>query len=195
MVRGLLGAAMFAVTILGGAVHASEDFTAMLERAQSMDHSVDFAALRLAYISSPGYSPIDVHFNVKGREMRQALESADYSAVIDAGEAALDGYPLDPTTHLVLAHARRETGSPDRADVHKFMAERLLLSILQSGDGLKPETAFMVTGRREIESLLRILGLERVGAERLMADSTVIEKVYVRTRKSEDVRVVHFGML
>ncbi len=186
---------MFAFAVLGGAVQASEDFSSMLERARSMDHSLDFAALRLAYVSSPGYSPIDVHFNVKGLEMRKALESADYRAVIDAGEAALDGYPLDPTTHLVLAHARRETGSPQQADVHKFMAERLLLSILQSGDGLKPETAFLVTGRREIESLLRILGLERVGAERMTAESRVIEKIYVRTRKSEDVRVVHFGLL
>ncbi len=192
MHKSIVGALALSLGLAGGPALAQDGYGGLLDRALAMDESVDFAALRGAWVGTQGYMRTAAHLNPKARTMERALAAGELAAVIRAGEAALAFYPLDPISHLALAHALRESGDAETADRHAFMAAGLIRSILESGDGTTPETAFVVTGAREMEAVLRVSGLERLSDERVAGASGTVRRVQVRRRRDGATGTLHF---
>lgn len=129
----------------------------MLERVMKADPAVDFAALRFAYADNPPEgSGTD---RDASRAMFIALRDKHYAKAIEEAEKVLNSKYVDINAHLVSAAAYKEKGNAEKEKFHRYVAEGLIKSILNTGNGKTKETAYTVIGVDEEYVVLRVFGL------------------------------------
>ncbi len=146
---------------------APQSYEALLERIKRGDSTVDFGALRLALAASPAYRPYNPEAESLRKEMLSAYAAGDYAAAHDRARRLLQANYLDIGGQMVSALVQERLGNTELARFHQFMAVSLLRSILDSGDGKSPETAYVVIATAEEYALLNLLGL-RPGEQSLI---------------------------
>lgn len=137
----------------------ARSYEALLERIKRGDSTVDFGALRQALAESPAYRPYDPDAERLRKEMFAAYAAEDYEAANDRARRLLEADYLDIRGHMVKALIEQRLGNTELARFHQFMAVSLLRSILDSGDGRSPETAYVVIATAEEYAVLDLLGL------------------------------------
>ncbi len=135
--------------------NAKPTYAELVARTKSGDKSIDFKELRFAYADSGGGPDTDA----QKKAMMAALNSKKFAEVIKNADAVLAGDFVDMDAHYAEYIAHRELKDLDQADFHKFILQGLLDSILHSGDGKRPETAFQVIEVHEEYVILRYMGL------------------------------------
>lgn len=138
------------------------NYETLLEAARRDPPAADFEALRLAYARSEHYAPYD-HASEAQQAMHQAMGHRDLLAALDAANRLLEAYYLDIDAHMMASFACYHLGDEARSTYHGQFAVGLLKSILDSGDGLRPQTAFVVIDIREEYALLKALRLRPRG--------------------------------
>ena len=135
---------------------AKPTYESLLERVKKQDSTVDFTALRMAYFDSPKHKWTDSDLR---SAMFKALGDKSYDKAIDtAGKILTENY-LDIDAHLISAIVSKRKNDQERQKLHDFVGKGLFRSILASGDGKSPETAYVVISVDEEYSFLRIQGL------------------------------------
>lgn len=134
---------------------AADNYSALVAQVKRRDLSVDFGKLRLAYAQTPTYYPYDANMTKLHQHMRQKLKDGDALAAAGIAKRVLAQDYVDIDAHQVLAR-----GKGPCADFHHAVAEKLLQSILSSGDGKTPKTAYVVVSIDEEYDLLDSLGLQ-----------------------------------
>jgi hypothetical protein len=135
---------------------AKPTYESLLEKVKKQDPAADFTALRMAYFDSPKHKWTDSDLR---NAMFKALGEKDYDKAIGtAGKILNDNY-LDIDAHLISAIVSKRKNDSERQKMHDFVGRGLVQSILASGDGKTPETAYVVISVDEEYSLLRIQGL------------------------------------
>lgn len=137
-----------------GADGGSNGYAMLLARLEQKDFTVDFAALRRAYAKTSSYRPDDPVLTALHRQMTEALQKGDDASAIRIARQVLARDYVDIDAHRVLARGA------DAPDFHRAVADRLLQSILDSGNGKAPETAYLVVSTDEEYSVLDHLGLQ-----------------------------------
>ena len=139
-----------------GKKEAKPTYESLLEGVKKQDPAVDFTALRMAYFDFPKHKWTDSDLR---KAMFKALGEKDYDKAIGtAGKILNDNY-LDIDAHLVSAIVSKRKNDPTGQKLHDFVGKGLFQSILASGDGKTPETAYVVISVDEEYSLLRVQGL------------------------------------
>jgi uncharacterized protein DUF4919 len=146
---------------------APQSYEALLERIKRGDSTVDFGALRLALAASPAYRPYNPEAESLRKEMLSAYAAEDYDTAHDRARRLLQANYLDIGGQMVSALVEKRLGNTELARFHQFMAVSLLRSILDSGDGKSPETAYVVIATAEEYAVLNLLGL-RPGEQSLI---------------------------
>ena len=136
-----------------------QNYEALLERIKRGDSTVDFAALRQALAASPAYRPYDPEAERLRKEMLTAYAAEDYATAHDRARQLLKANYLEIDGHMVTALVQERLGNSELMRFHQFMAVSLLRSILDSGDGKSPETAYVVIATAEEYAVLNLLGL------------------------------------
>jgi hypothetical protein len=91
-----------------------------------------FLALRNAHLAQVGLNPYSVKLNSVGRH----LAAGNYREAADLiAKNLLPDYIMSAGTHLELAVAQKELGSPDKSAFERFLAQHLVLGIEMTGDG------------------------------------------------------------
>jgi Domain of unknown function (DUF4919) len=129
---------------------------------------VDFGALREAYARSPNYDPYGRKLGPIVREMNQAASGGDCQKAIGLALTILEKNFTFSEAHLTLAYCSKKAGDAAAEDKESKIAVGLLKSILASGDGKTPQTAFKVVTVSEEYSVLKTLRL-RKSAQRLIS--------------------------
>lgn len=151
----LIGIPSFALAAdRSGADGGSNGYAMLLARLEQKDFTVDFAALRRAYAKTSSYRPDDPALTALHRQMAEALQKGDDASAIRIARQVLARDYVDIDAHRVLARGA------DAPDFHRAVADRLLQSILDSGNGKAPETAYLVVSTDEEYSVLDHLGLQ-----------------------------------
>ena len=133
-------------------------YESMVERTKAGDKTVDFRSLRLAYADSPNYSNRpDV--SKQKRSMSAALKNRDFDKAIENADAVLASNFVDIDAHFVEYIAHRELKHEEASEFHKAIAQGLLKSITDSGDGKAPDTAYQVIEVHEEYVLLHFMGV------------------------------------
>ena len=135
----------------------SGKYEALVERIQAGDATVDFTELRFACLESRrcnGDGDRDAR-----KAMNQAFQEKRYSAALEQAAKALKSNYADAEAHMLSSQACAETDQPGRAEFHRKIAAGLIRSILSSGDGKAPGTAFKVISIREEYLVLGVNGL------------------------------------
>jgi hypothetical protein len=139
----------------------SSDYDSLVAKAAS-GQDVDFDALREAYARSPNYQPHGgAKLNSPVRPMVQAGEGGDCKKAIGIALTILELNFTYFDAHMMLAYCSKKAGDAAAAGKEAKIAIGLVKSILASGDGKTPQTAFRVVTVSEEYSVLKTLRLRK----------------------------------
>ena len=128
------------------------DYESLLAKAKRGEKSLDYAALRVAYSESKDFNPT---VDPKERaEMYKLLKEKKFKEAVKAAEAVHKTNFVDINSHMVLALAYTELKDQAKADFHKNTYLGLVNSIISSGDGETPKTAYVVISVPEEYAIL-----------------------------------------
>ncbi|HTQ96132.1 MAG TPA: DUF4919 domain-containing protein [Candidatus Acidoferrum sp.] len=153
---------LFACSLSTGFINAQDaskaanSYEALVERAKNKDQTLDFRQLRFAYADSTA-PKTDTDEDKKA--MMKAMREKDFAAVIKHADVVLASNYADMDAHFVEYVAHKERKEDDLAALHKFIFQGLLNSIIDSGDGKSPETAYVVIDVHEEYVVLHFMGV------------------------------------
>ena len=131
--------------------------TADVERR--WETSVDFAKLRTRYGERSDFDALCS----RGRPLRETLdeiEERDWPTALALSESWLASCPVDMDAHYLAAVALTELGREEEARAHVDWYRGLVESVLATGDGHTPETAWVVISAQEEYSILQALHVD-----------------------------------
>jgi hypothetical protein len=135
--------------------------------AAQSGQDVDFRAMREAYAKSPDYDPYGTGLPPALAEMMPALDAGDCEKASSIAKAAIAAAFIYPEAHMVLAFCAAQAGDKAGEAAEAKIAAGLLKSIVDTGDGKAPRTAFRVVAIWEEYSILQLRRLSRT-AQRLV---------------------------
>jgi hypothetical protein len=198
------GAGLLILALSAAAAHAApkppkppkenakqKEFDELIARVKKDDTSVDFSHLRFLYTELDAYGP----GSPDTKEMFAALREGDYKKALKQVDSVLAEYYLDAHAHYVGMIAADKLGDASRSAHHRYVEKGILDSILRSGDGKTPDTAYKVIFVSEEYALLRSLGLESQQQDLIdRDDGHSFDLLTVSNPKSKAVFKVWFGI-
>ena len=188
------------IIIFTGNVFAGEDqlkktsnYQTLLKRVMNFDRTVDFKALRLSYAETADYNPYGDD-KTKKSEMFEALRNKDYDKAIADAQVILEKKFVDIEAHFVSSIAFSEMKNSERYNFHHFVTRALVDSILDSGDGKTPETAFIVIETGEEYTLLGMTGFEVVRQSLIKSNGHSYDKLEIKYRKTGETAIFFFNV-
>lgn len=163
----------------------AKTYAALLERLTKGDRSVDFKGLRMAFAQSAAYNPYDYDFDSR-QAMFGAMRAGQFQQALDVADKVLAKKFVDINAHFIAAAASRQLKNTERADFHRFVYESLIKSILSSGDGKSPKTAFVVISVDEEYALLDYLGLGRGSQALINIEGHSYDQLMLTNRKTNE---------
>lgn len=182
------------ILLLTGFVALAQDektrsYEALLDKAKRTDAKVNFQALRLSYAETPMYNPYDPSRDAQTAILK-ALREKQYQACLDHVDKALAKNYLDINVHFAAYRCHAELRNQDKAKHHKYMLDGLIKSILASGDGKAPATAYVVISTEEEYAILDAVGLRRVSQALVKENGHAYDLLVARDdRMQKDYRV------
>jgi hypothetical protein len=123
---------------------AREPYESLFGRVKALDPAIDFRELRAAYAESDQFLRSAPGVEDARDAMRTALQGKESDAALGHAQTLLANCYVDIEAHLVSFLAYRQKGNAQKAQDHRWVANGLVRSILDSGDGKSPETAMQV---------------------------------------------------
>jgi len=155
------------------------------------DH-VDFAKLRISYGKRADFDSLcSPHYRRK--EWGKAMGMKKFEL---AYEIALDRYtkcPVDSGAHMWAYAALKELDREKQANEHKRWYKGLMNSILKTGDGKSPKTAYVTISVNEEYRLLQYIGLKAIGQSAINGPPLVDKMVTTPINGSTDEFTVYFN--
>lgn len=167
-----------------------KEFDELLARVKKSDAAVDFGQLRTLFTKLDSYGPL----SPDTKEMFAALRQGDYKTALKRVDEILAENYLDAHAHYVGMIAAEKLGDAPRGAHHRYVEKGILDSILSSGDGKTPETAFKVIFVSEEYALLRSLGLQSQQQDLVDIDGHSFDLLTVNNPKTEAVSRVFFNI-
>jgi|ERR1043165_4984931 hypothetical protein len=155
------GIVLLLTSLVSIAQEGKLSYQALLEKLNHADTKLDFKALRLAYAGTSQYNPYD-----SGREVHAAILNAlrekKYEQCLSHVDRALQKNYVDITVHYAAHRCHTELKNRDKARFHHQIFDGLLKSILSSGDGKSPASAYVVISPEEEYAVLTFCGLRQI---------------------------------
>ena len=169
-------------------------YDALVAELKAGNTAIDYQALRFARSELPGYNPYDALSDpAKGDLVRaMAANDADRVEMIATDIIARDYTDID--AHSALSTVLQRRGESEQAAFELAVANGLLASIEQSGDGKAPETAFVVIGVAEEYSLLGALGLQVAKQSLLQTERGPVDALDVVNPTNNERSTVYFNV-
>ncbi|MCE1189646.1 MAG: DUF4919 domain-containing protein [Ignavibacteria bacterium] len=109
----------------------------------------DFFMLRMSFTRLPGYRPFSVMNNEAFKELQLDMNQKRYNEGVTVLEEILATNYFDPRAHMMAVALYQYKGDTVKAKFHARVYKGIISSIVQSGDGVGPETAFIVISTEE----------------------------------------------
>ena len=149
---------LFALPTVYARQGAKPDYSSLLEKVKKSDRAADFTALRMAYFDNPPAESKEADPKVI-QAMFAALSDKKYDKVIESGQLILNGSYVNIDAHIALAAAYQGKKDANKEKFHAWVADGLIKSIVNSGDGKSKATAWTVISTDEEYVILRSFGL------------------------------------
>ena len=170
-----IAAALFALAPIGPAVgeasssvtdgalqialpHDGDEYSRLVARAAAHDTSVDFRALRLAWLKSAAHKNGKADPDALKDPLFAAAKSGDYQRVREAAVKLLSAEYIDMFGHKFLRQACAQLHDDACAEQGHFVEFGLLTSIMKSGDGKACDTGWEVVSVAEEYFIIGMLG-------------------------------------
>jgi hypothetical protein len=133
-------------------------FAELKKRAESMDSTLDFYNLRMSYTRTSLYHPDDSLLIPLKRRMLSLFDVHKFKEAALVGDSILRKDYCDLFTHLGMVKIFNRLKETKKAQKHDFIFNGLIKSIINSGDGNSPETAWMVISVQEEYFIVKYYG-------------------------------------
>ena len=158
-----LGLALL-VLLLPGAVLAGAagdgTYEMLVAQLKSGNSAIDYKALRYARAEQPGYNPYEALADPDKGDLIRAMAGNDLARVSTLANQIIERDYTDIDAHAALAAVFERRGQRQQAAFELAVANGLLASIRESGDGMTVDTAYVVIGVAEEYSFLGAIGVQ-----------------------------------
>lgn len=164
---------------IAAAADPAGDYAALVTAAKEGDPGTDYTAMRLAYAMIPEYDPYGEKTNALMRDGQAAYVAKDCKTALEKFKAAIALDFIISDAHALAADCLEQAGDKDGEKREEAIAQGLFDSIIISGDGEKPDTAFRIVALQEEGVILAVAGVNGTGRELLTTDSGPVDKINV----------------
>ena len=184
--------------LLPGAVLAGSageaGYDALLAQLKSGNTGIDFQALRYARAELPGYNPYEALADPAKGDLIRAMAANDPARVSALANQIIERDYTDIDAHAALAAVLERRGQREQAAFELAVANGLLRSIGESGDGMTPETAYVVIGVAEEYSFLGALGVQVARQSLVQAARGPVDALEVVNPANGERQTVYFDV-
>lgn len=190
----LLSLLLLPAWLSGAMADPAGDYAALVTAAKDGDPGTDYTAMRQAYAMIPDYDPYGKKTNDLMRDGQAAYVAKDCKTALQKFRAAIALSFILSDAHALAADCLEQTGDKDGEKREEQIAQGLFNSIIASGDGQKPETAFHIVTVHEEETIMSIAGVNGTGRELLTTDAGPVDKISVTDTKTGEKGAVYFNL-
>lgn len=182
------------LAVLSGNARAAElsydDYVAQV-KAGKLD--IDYTAFRMAYVASPKYEPYGAARVLMG-QMKKAYTAGDCPAAMAHAKEIFEVNLVQIDAHFVTALCQRKAGNEEEARREHAMLMGSVRSVLGSGDGKSPETAFVVIGIDEEYAVMAALSLTLVRQALVNHGGSAFDRMEAKKRDSDQTVTLYFNV-
>jgi hypothetical protein len=169
------------------------DYGALVTAAQDGDPGVDYTVMRQAYTQTPDYDPLGKRTDGLMHDAEAAYVAKDCKTALAKFKMAIAFNFTLSDAHALSADCLEQAGDKKGEAREQAIAQGLFNSLMGSGDGRSPKTAFWVVTRHEEEVVLAIAGLEGKGQATLKTDRGPVDKFAVTDLKTGKKGTMYFN--
>ena len=136
----------------------------------------------MAYVASPKYEPYGAA-RLLVVQMKKAFTAGDCPAAMAHAKEIFEVNLVQIDAHYVTAVCQRKAGNEEEARREHAMLMGLVKSVLGSGDGKSPETAFVVIAIEEEYSVLATFSLTLVSQALVNLGASAFDRMQVKKRE------------
>jgi hypothetical protein len=170
------------------------DYAALVTAAQDGDPGTDYTAMRQAYLMLPEYDPAGTKTEQLMRDGQTAYAAKDCKTALEKFKAATALTFVLSDAHALMADCLEQAGDKNGEKREEAIAQGLFNSILSSGDGAKPETAFRVISLSEENAILAVAGVNGTKREIINTDAGPVEKISIADATTGQEGAVYFNI-
>lgn len=169
-------------------------YDALVAELKAGKTAIDYQALRFARSELPGYNPYDALSDPDKGDLIRAMSGNDADRVAAIANDIIARDYTDIDAHAALSTVLQRRGERDEAAFELAVANGLLRSIEQSGDGMTPETAFIVVGIAEEYSFLGARGVQVAKQSLIQSERGPIDALEVVNPANNQRSTVYFNI-
>ena len=170
------------------------DYAALITAAQEGDPGTDYTAMRQAYAMLAEYDPYGSKTNALIRDGEAAYVAKDCKTALEKFKEAIALSFTLSDAHALSADCLEQAGDKAGEAREEAIAQGLFDSVIISGDGESPDTAFHVVTQHEEGVILAIAGLHGTGQALLSTDHGPVDKINVADTKTGQKGTLFFNV-
>jgi len=186
------------VLLLPGAVLAGAagdgTYDMLVAQLKSGNSAIDYKALRYARAEHPGYNPYEALADPDKGDLIRAMAGNDLARVSTLANQIIERDYTDIDAHAALAAVLERRGQRQQAAFELAVANGLLASIRESGDGMTAETAYVVIGVAEEYSFLGAVGVQVARQSLVQSTRGPVDALEVVNPANGERRTVYFDV-
>ena len=191
-----IAALTLSIVMLQAAAAAADpagDYAALITAANEGDPGTDYTAMRQAYAMTRDYDPSGEKTNVLMRDGQSAYVAKDCKTALEKFKAAIALNFTLSDAHALSADCLEQAGDKTGEQREQAIAQGLFDSIIGSGDGESPATAFHIITMNEEQAILAIAGVNGTGKTTLTTDQGPVDKIDITDPATGEKGAVFFN--
>ena len=166
----------------------------LVVRAEQGDATLDYTELRLSYAVSDGYDPYATQTRPLFSAAWTAFTAKDCTTAVASARAMFKINFVTIPMHFLVSDCLGQVGDSAGADRENAIARGLAQSLLASGDGKSPATAYTVVTLSEEGFVLSMLGFKEEKQSLLSADGHQYDLLEGKDEKTGEARAAYFNV-
>jgi len=172
----------------------ADDYAALVSAAKDGDPGVDYTVMRQTYIQTPDYDPLGKKTEGLMHDAQAAYIAKDCKTALAKFKMAIAFNFTLSDAHALSADCLEQSGDKQGMAHEDAIAQGLFGSIIGSGDGKSPGTAFWVVSRHEEEVVFAVAGLNGHGQGTLKTEQGLVDKFAVTDTQTGKTSALYFNV-
>ncbi|MBS0279565.1 MAG: DUF4919 domain-containing protein [Proteobacteria bacterium] len=169
------------------------DYAALITAAKDGDPGTDYTAMRQAYAMIAEYDPFGEKTNTLMRDGQAAYVAKDCKTALEKFKAAIALNFTLSDAHALSADCLEQAGDKAGEQREEAIAQGLFNSLISSGDGNSPATAFRIVTMHEEGVVLAVAGVNGTKKTVITTDQGPVEKIDITDQQTGKKGAVYFN--
>jgi hypothetical protein len=169
------------------------DYAALITAAKDGDPGTDYTAMRQAYAMIADYDPFGDKTNTLMRDGQAAYVAKDCNTALEKFKAAIALNFTLSDAHALSADCLEQAGDKTGEAREEAIAQGLFNSLISSGDGNSPATAFRIVTMHEETVVLAVAGVNGTKKTVITTDQGPVEKIDITDQQTGKKGAVFFN--